>query len=336
MRVWEFFLHLITPRQSNNHKARAIHSSSILAYLVVMILFQFGLMFVGKVSPSILGYASNISVSDLLTLTNQKRAENGQSAVSLNSQLSAAAAGKAADMFANQYWAHISPSGRDPWSFITGAGYNFLFAGENLARDFGDSLGVVDAWMNSPSHRENMVNSHYVDVGFAIANGKYGDHETTLVVQMFGAPAGGVPAVSSANSAPPKETAPPLPEKVVPIPIAPSSETPTAPAVLTQPSTPAGLTITPTPTVTPPPNNSFPSLALALESSALTPKIDLFTATRNFSLAITVFLLAIYFIDSVILHRRQIIRLSGHNFAHMMLLGAVLFGLALISRGVVL
>jgi len=107
-----------------------------------------------------LGFATDISIQALLKDTNDKRIENGLQPLTLNDQLNQAAAGKAADMFGNNYWAHISPSGKTPWDFILGANYQYVYAGENLAKDFQDSQGVVDAWMNSPSHKENLLNSN--------------------------------------------------------------------------------------------------------------------------------------------------------------------------------
>ena len=69
----------------------------------------------------VLGYAANITVGNLYTLTNQERADNGISPLNLNDKLNQAAYNKARDMFANDYWAHNSPSGATPWSAPTPA-----------------------------------------------------------------------------------------------------------------------------------------------------------------------------------------------------------------------
>lgn len=294
MRLVETFLHFFTPRQTNNHKARALHVSAISFYITLLLIFQIGLTLLGKVNPEILGYASNISVADLLTYTNEKRAAAGLATLSLNQELSAAAAAKAGDMFASQYWAHTSPNGRDPWSFITDAGYYYLFAGENLARDFGDSRAVVEAWMNSALHRDNLLNSRYQDIGFAVVNGKYAGHETTLVVQMFGMRAAGVPTVSTEK---PKVAAvPPGPVEIKP-----------EVAVL-----PMNVVV------------------------KTTPKIDLFSLTKNLSLGLVVVLAGVLIVDSALVYRRRVVRLSGHNLAHLMVLIAVLAALNLIGRGMIL
>lgn len=197
MRLLDNVLHFFTPRHTNNHRAAALSFSAISVYVAFLLVFQIALTLVSKYNPEILGYATNISIPDLLKDTNLKRMEAGDTPLVLNDKLTDAARQKAADMFANQYWAHNSPAGRDPWSFITASGYSYLYAGENLARDFADSNGVVTAWMNSPTHRENLLNPKYKEVGFAVVNGKYGSYETTLVVQMFGTRTAGTPTVDA-------------------------------------------------------------------------------------------------------------------------------------------
>ncbi len=316
MRIIETLLHFFTPRHTNNHRAKALHVSSLAFYITLLLVLQIGLTAVGKFDPQILGYASNISVQDLLNDTNAARSANGDGPLKLNSELTAAASAKAADMFTNQYWAHISPSGRDPWSFITAAGYNYLFAGENLARDFADSQSVVTAWMNSPTHRDNLLNNHYQDVGFAVVNGKYGSYETTLVVQEFGTPASSAPTVEA-----PTAPAPPAP--------AAQSATPSG-TIATPSSTPATSSPAITPTTgailnlqTPPPSGGGPS-------------INAFSITKTVSLALIVMLMGILAIDGILVYRRKTVRISGHNFAHLMMLLAVLVLLNLVGRGLIL
>lgn len=136
--------------------------------------------------PGILSYASNINAGDLLKYTNNKRLNAGVGELTVNSKLTAAAQQKAEYMFKHNYWAHIAPDGTDPWSFIIGQDYDYLYAGENLAKNFSASKDVVEAWYKSPSHRENLISGKYTDVGFAVVDGVLDGYETTLVVQMFG------------------------------------------------------------------------------------------------------------------------------------------------------
>src|SRR3990167_9693299 len=95
--------HLVWPRESNNQKAKLLHSSSLTFLTIVLILFQGFITFFPKFGPNILGYAANISPDEVVRLTNEKRAQNGLAPVSLNSTLSQEAQAKAADMLNNDY-----------------------------------------------------------------------------------------------------------------------------------------------------------------------------------------------------------------------------------------
>jgi hypothetical protein len=95
---------------------------------------------------------------------------------------------KANDMATKGYFAHTSPEGLSPWYWFKQAGYDFVYAGENLAVNFSDSAEVDKAWMNSPGHRDNILNTKYTEVGIATANGMYQGRPTTFVVQEFGRP----------------------------------------------------------------------------------------------------------------------------------------------------
>lgn len=178
--------HLFFPHESNNQRAKALHLSSLFLLTVFIGLFQFGLTLVTRINPGVLGFATNINPERLVELTNEHRAEKGLGALSLNPILVEAARQKAADMFARNYWAHNSPDGNSPWWFFKNVGYNYLYAGENLARDFADSEGIAQAWMNSPTHRDNILNSRYREIGIAVVDGILNGEETTLVVQLFG------------------------------------------------------------------------------------------------------------------------------------------------------
>ncbi|MCX6732220.1 MAG: CAP domain-containing protein [Candidatus Roizmanbacteria bacterium] len=179
--------HFFIPREENNYHAHSLHTSMLSVYLLVAIM----LVFVSKNVPSfsnVLGVATDISIPKLLTLTNEERTKLGLPALQSNNQLTQAAEKKAADMFKKDYWSHFAPDGGSPWDFIKQSGYQYEYAGENLAKNFLYSKNVVDAWMNSPTHKENIVKKDYTEVGYAVVNGMLGGEETTLVVQMFGAP----------------------------------------------------------------------------------------------------------------------------------------------------
>jgi len=183
-RVWSFFV----PNQSNDYRARFLHLPVLSAFIFFFLLVQTSISLFALSRPAVLGYSSQITPEKVVELTNLEREKYGLSSLLLSASLNEAARRKAADMFAFDYWAHKSPSGREPWDFFQEVGYDYIYAGENLARDFSTPEAVVAAWMMSPSHRDNIVNSHYQEIGIAVVNGTLRGVETTLVVQLFGTP----------------------------------------------------------------------------------------------------------------------------------------------------
>jgi hypothetical protein len=89
-------------------------------------------------------------------------------------------------MAEREYFAHYSPDGVSPWHWFDKAGYDYLHAGENLAVHFTESDAVVDAWMDSPTHRANIMNGLYTEIGVGTARGEYKGYPTLFVVQLFG------------------------------------------------------------------------------------------------------------------------------------------------------
>ena len=131
---------------------------------------------------------TDITTVKLLEHSNKERGKQSLPPLQYNNELAEAAQKKASDMFAKDYWAHFAPDGTTPWSFILSSGYQYEYAGENLAKNFLFSQGVVDAWMNSLTHKENILRKEYTEVGYGVVNGVLNGEETTLVVQMLGTP----------------------------------------------------------------------------------------------------------------------------------------------------
>ena len=139
--------------------------------------------------PTVLGSTTNLSSTVLISLTNLARTQANLHPLTPNSQLNQAALLKAQDMLRFGYWQHQSVTDREPWYFLDQAGYAYHFAGENLARDFSDSDQVVQAWLNSPSHRANLLNPQYTEIGLAVVTGTYpNDRPTTITVQLLATP----------------------------------------------------------------------------------------------------------------------------------------------------
>jgi len=182
------FVYHFLPHPELNQRATLLSNKALFIYCLLIILVAALFRFIPRFVPGVLGYASNINIPDLLTDTNTMRAQYGKKELRLNAALTRAAEKKAAHMFEHDYWAHISPDGVEPWSFILGQNYDYVYAGENLAKNFQTSKDVVQAWYDSPSHRDNLLSPNYDEIGFAVANGVLNGYETTLVVQMFGRP----------------------------------------------------------------------------------------------------------------------------------------------------
>lgn len=181
--VYHFLPH---PEKKERSKFLSFKSFGLYIFLILIVMGLFRLL--PSFAPGVLGYASDISIKDLLDNTNKYREEKGLGELVIDEKLSNAAYKKALDMFEHNYWAHVSPSGTEPWDFILAEDYDYVYAGENLAKNFSNSKDVVKAWMESPSHRDNLLNRNYKEIGFAVVNGTLDGYETTLVVQMFGQP----------------------------------------------------------------------------------------------------------------------------------------------------
>lgn len=174
------------PHKDTHKKAHLISWEGLIIYILIFILLQVSFSIVSYTKPGVLGISGNIDQKKLIELTNAERAKNGLSPVLENAALDQAAQLKAQNMFSENYWAHFAPSGKSPWDFILGSGYKFTYAGENLAKNFYESDDVVSAWMNSKTHKDNLLNPKYKDIGIAVLEGNLNGQKTTLIVQMFG------------------------------------------------------------------------------------------------------------------------------------------------------
>lgn len=136
--------------------------------------------------------ASSITESTIFNLTNSERSTYSVAKVSWNYKLANAAKAKAQDMINKDYFSHNTPSGATPWTFITAAGYNYIYAGENLAMNFTAAEDVMVSWMNSGGHRANILSTNFKELGVGVVTGEYQGYTTTMVVQMFGTQASSV------------------------------------------------------------------------------------------------------------------------------------------------
>jgi len=124
--------------------------------------------------------------NQIINYVNQERVKESLGQLRENDVLNEVAKLKAQDMLGNDYFAHTSPVGVDPWYWFEKAGYTYRFAGENLGMDFKTALAVHNAWMKSTSHRENILSDKYKEIGVAVKKGIIDDKETQIAVQVFG------------------------------------------------------------------------------------------------------------------------------------------------------
>lgn len=179
----DFFSALFLPRPRNNHKAHLLSTKFLVLVITILLIMP---IFSSDKKVFINSVLAEISNQELLDLTNKQRVENGLSELKINSQLNQAAVKKAEHMIENDYWAHNSPDGTTPWVFIKDAGYDYVYAGENLARGFNNAEDAVSAWMASPDHRANILSPNYEDVGYSVLAGDLNGESTILIVQEFG------------------------------------------------------------------------------------------------------------------------------------------------------
>lgn len=191
-------------RQAQHHRRGKHYLKAYFPYLPMLLIVGVGLA-VNSLwsSGSVLGSSSDFSPTSLLSETNTQRSANHEATLTIDPQLAQAAQGKANDMVAHNYWSHNSPDGHTPWSFITGSGYQYQTAGENLAYGFTGASSTVVGWMNSTEHRANILNGNYQNVGFGVASSPnyQGQGPATIVVAEYAQP---LPAVANITFTVPK------------------------------------------------------------------------------------------------------------------------------------
>ena len=176
---------IFIPCPENRYRPKFLESKFLFYYLLFLLILKlFTVSYLIYLPKTI--YFADISSTSLIKLTNQGREALGFGPLTENSQLDKAASLKAQDMIAQDYFAHQSPEGKSPWYWIKSANYDYQYAGENLAIGFLDSEEVYQAWDDSPSHKANLLNPKYQDIGIAVLKGDFQGNEIYVVVQLFG------------------------------------------------------------------------------------------------------------------------------------------------------
>lgn len=175
----DFFI----PTKTNNYTPHLLKRSAITVYTLILLVFN-----IVTANIASLQAAAEVDPQSLVTLHNQEREKNGLGDLTINSKLVRSAQAKANAMLASDCWDHYCPNGKSPWEFFDQYGYEYIYAGENLAEGFNSNEKVFNAWMNSKTHRENILRAEFTEIGIAIAYGKFqGIENNAVIVVHFGA-----------------------------------------------------------------------------------------------------------------------------------------------------
>lgn len=174
----------VFPSKESGYRSKLLQSKVLLYFVVALLVLKIATVLIPINFPYNIFFA-DITKSSLENFVNQTRQSIGLKPLSENEKLNQAAQMKAQNMVQEQYFNHTSPSGVTPWFWFKQAGYSYKFAGENLAVGFYESEEVYNAWLNSASHKANIVNPNYTEIGTAVLKG-FGSNSAIIVVQEFG------------------------------------------------------------------------------------------------------------------------------------------------------
>ncbi len=305
-----FLRHLLTPHKTNNYRARVLHNTGITLVIAGFLIFNSFTKILDSAPLHILGFTSTITADQVISEINAERLAAGLSPLSLSQKLSQAASAKASDMFSVGYWAHVSPKGVEPWDFILDTGYNYTYAGENLAKDFSDTGRMVEAWMNSPTHKDNIISSKYTETGVAVVPGNLLGEDTVLVVQLFGSTSGNSGTVTAESGT---TTATSLENSVGGESTTPKEETPTI-AELSQPAQ----------VVSSPPTQPLRS------------RWNEFSVRKIASIAVMLLMITTLVLDLVVAESHNLSRRVGKNWAHLIFINVILITISALTAGEIL
>ncbi len=187
------FKKYLVPHEDNDHQPHLLRDTSTRKLIATVCAIELViLVLILPTRPDVLTEKINnlaaIFPSVLVEKTNKTRVSVAMNELTVSDELVYAAQLKANDMAAKGYFAHNSPDGKTPWDWLGAAGYRYQTAGENLAVNFVDSTDVHNAWLNSPTHKANIVREGFTEIGIATAEGTYKGQKAVFVAQFFGTP----------------------------------------------------------------------------------------------------------------------------------------------------
>ncbi len=174
------------PHSGNNHHPKILRKKTLLIISIMAVMLKVSLVaYLFFIYPNDAQMSEDLA-TEVFQMLNEERVAIGLNPLKQNSALLSSATDKANDMIENDYFAHKSPDGRMPWDWVFRKDYPYLFIGENLGMSFSSAKSVHDALMNSPSHKKNILNEKYTDVGVVVRRGIINGKETNVLVQLFG------------------------------------------------------------------------------------------------------------------------------------------------------
>lgn len=313
--------HYLIPTEENDYRPWITSPSALLTFCLIIWCIRL------LVPANFSSAAGGIDATDLMAKINNERTNRFISALTTNTKLIVAATEKSNDMLTKSYFAHIDPDGNYVWPKIVAAGYgNYLTLGENLAIDFTTSSGVIEGWMNSPTHRANVLNEKFQDQGLAALFGTFSNHETIAITSLFGALAKKTTQNQTITPTPvptPAPTPVPPPPPAIKAPIAKVNPPPSKP--------PPSPTPAPTPIIPTPEEKSEPEPVIGQATIPVSEEAS-FISTLRIILGIFALIYVFFLIlDSVIIYRAKIKRASIHSSPHTLLFALIALGNILAS-----
>jgi uncharacterized protein YkwD len=165
-------------------KLNIVQHIILLAVTVLFCIYNIQVVFANEVQDT----DNLINTANVIGFVNKERMERGMDVLTESELLDKVAQKKLEDMINNDYFAHISPEGIDPWQWFFDAGYDFAYAGENLATEYTDVIDQHNAWMNSPKHRKNILDERFTHTGVAVGKKVVNGKEVIITVQVFATP----------------------------------------------------------------------------------------------------------------------------------------------------
>ena len=187
--MFSWFKKHFIPHEGNNHRPHFLRDKNIRNVIFIILFLEVSTFLIPTITRiNTNGGMASVLPAILSNLTNEERQNENLNTLTINPILNKVAEMKANDMATKNYFAHTSPDGKTPWYWLAQVGYQYQYAGENLAVNFTDSKDVTNAWMASPTHKANIIKKNYTEIGTGIATGMYEGKETVFVAQVYANP----------------------------------------------------------------------------------------------------------------------------------------------------